>query len=67
VDPQFSTWWSQASKPENVVAHFCNLPDAWDGALNLQLQQGNISSFDTGALITRYSPHATNVAHVMER
>jgi hypothetical protein len=49
------------SRVENVAAQFADLPDAWDGSLNVQVQMGRgWGAFDTGPLLVKYSPWATN-------
>ena len=54
-----TSWWTQASKPENVHGIFTHIPDAWDGALNFQISAGNLEMFDTGPLPIRYSSIGT--------
>jgi hypothetical protein len=59
IDPGFTAWWSQVAKPENYVAHFCELPDAWDASLNLLIQSGGVQYVDPGPFILTYSSLAT--------
>ena len=59
LDPGFARWWSKVARPENYVAHFCDLPDAWDASLNALVQSGAINQFDPGPLILTYTSFAT--------
>lgn len=67
VDPGFSAWWAQVGKPENVVAHFSELPDAWDAALNLLIEAGEIQNFGAGPCFLTYSDRATVFPKPMPR
>lgn len=58
-DPGFTAWWSEVARPENVVAHFCELPDAWDASLNLLIESGELKQFDAGPFILTYQPSPT--------
>jgi hypothetical protein len=61
VDPAvvYEDWFEQVSNPANAGAIFAQLPDAWDGALNFQLSNGDIRWFDVGPLPIRYSSIGT--------
>lgn len=56
-DEKFDLWWQQATNEDNIIATFMQLPDAWDGAINIQMQSGGGRSgvFDMEPLTVTYS------------
>lgn len=56
-DEKFDLWWQIATDEDNVRATLTQLPDAWDGAVNYQMQSGAGESgvFDMEPIMVTYS------------
>lgn len=53
---KFDLWWQMVTDEDNVHATLTQLPDAWDGAINYQMQSGTGDSdlFDMEPLTVTY-------------
>ena len=56
-DAGFEEWLRMAGDPLNLAANLSALPDAWDGAINVQRSVGGLDSgaFDVGPYVLTYS------------
>ena len=58
-DHGFAQWWEQASSFDNSVANFKELPDAWDGSLNVLKGNEYLGMLDVGPMLLTYSSIGT--------